>query len=101
MPKDGYEFTYMSSGEKRKLLVAKFALAITIAWAFYMLIASKTTTLSSDLFNVSWILAAFFGYLNLLQVKSELIELFEQPYDYVGYEFIITSTIIHITAWIV
>ncbi|HIG42961.1 MAG TPA: hypothetical protein EYQ14_20825 [Gammaproteobacteria bacterium] len=101
MPKDSYEFTYMSSGEKRKLLVAKCVLALMIASAFYMLIASDATTLSSDLFNVSWILSAFFGYLNLSRVKSELMELFEPPYIYVGYEFVTIGMIVNITAWIV
>jgi len=91
----------MSSREKRKILAAKIVLAILMVVSFSILISDSPTSLSTDFFQLSGILSIFFAYTNLLHVKSELVELFEPPYIYVGYEFIVVALIINAVAWII
>lgn len=93
MPDNSYEFGYISPGEKKKILVCKVLLAALIALSFYLLVADETADLSAGLVSVCGILTATFGYINLLRIKSELMELFRAPYTYVGYEFIIIAAI--------
>ena len=101
MPKNSYEFSYMSPREKRKVLAFKGALIILMATSFFIILSGASLSLSADLFQLSGILSIFFGYINVLHVKSELIELFEPPYFYVGYEFAIAGFAINLAAWFV
>ncbi|HJP50219.1 MAG TPA: hypothetical protein QF611_04240 [Pseudomonadales bacterium] len=101
MPKDSYEFGFMSRKEKIKIILCKIFLAILIIHSFYRLVDGTTATLSSDFIQVSAILCAVFGYINLLKVNSELMELFEPPYFNVGYEFIIAGMVTNIVSFFV
>lgn len=94
MNKDSYEFSYMSDTEKRKLLVAKTILLASIIYAMWSLIHSEYSVSSSAYFDGAWVLAAVFAYVNLLKVRSELVELFEHPLDFHGKEFLAASIII-------
>ncbi|HIG42963.1 MAG: hypothetical protein ABGY96_30285 [bacterium] len=101
MPDNSYEFSYMSAREKKKVLVSKCILALLMLLAFYWLIAGEANTLSSELVFIGGILAAIFGYINILTVKSELVELFEPPYTYRAGEFAITAIILNVISWFV
>lgn len=93
MPDNSYEFGDISLAEKGKIFICKVLLAGVIALSFYLLVSDGAVDLSANLISVSGILAATFGYINLLRVKSELMALFKPPYHYVGREFIIIATI--------
>ncbi len=101
MPKDGYEFGYMSKREKLKVLAAKVFLAAMIAFCFYQLLSGPIDDLGLKLSSTSGIFAAVFGYINLLNVKSELVELFESPVVFTGYEFIVASVVLEIASWLI
>ena len=78
MPKNSYEFGYISQKEKIKVLIGKLALGLMMAFCLASLVIYNEAPLSSNLIEVSGLLAAFFGYLNLQTVKSELMELFQK-----------------------
>ena len=101
MTNDSFEFGCMSKSEKRKVLVSKLVLAVLISFCFIVLVLDETLTPSSNLILVSGALGAIFGYINLLNIKSKLMELFEPPYAYIGYEFIIVSMILNITSFFI
>ena len=101
MPNDSYEFSYMSTREKRKILIAKIIFGLVIASCLYWIATSTTDDLSADLMNMSAILTAVFGYINLINVKSELMELFEPPYSYNGSEFVFIGFALNIASWFV
>ena len=93
MPKNYEESSHrqLSPREKRKIFICKCVLGIIMACALIPLVTDENSTLSSDLLDINGLLSAFFGYLNLLNIKSELIELFEPPYPFTGFEFIIIA----------
>jgi hypothetical protein len=92
--KDSYEFSYMSDAEKRKLMVAKTILLASIIFAMWSLIHREYSVSSSAYFDGAWVLAAVFAYVNLLKVKSELVELFEHPLDFHGKEFLAAGLVL-------
>jgi len=91
----------MDPTEKRKILIGKCFLSLLIANGFFWLVSDKSSTLSSDLIQVSGILCAIFGYINLINVKSELMELFEPPYEYTGYEFLAAGFLLNLISWFI
>jgi hypothetical protein len=91
--KDSYEFSHMSEKEKYKLLVAKVIMLGNILWSLWSLGSDSHLHSGGPYLDAAWILAAVFAYINLLDVKSELVELFEQPLSYRGREFMLLSTI--------
>ena len=94
MPNPSPEFSFRSKKERIKLLVAKAVLAALMLSGFVILMSEPD--LASDLFAISGILAATFGYINLYSVRSELIELFEPPYQYNGSEFLVAGLIFNL-----
>ena len=89
--KTNFEFVYFSPKEKRKVLIGKGLLALVMAYCTIMLVVDASPSLSTNLLKASGILLAFFAYLNLLQVKSELAELCRRPYQIVGLEFLFAA----------
>ncbi len=101
MPNDSYEFGFISKVEKRKVIVSKTLLILLMTYCFVGLIADDTSTMSSNFIKVSGILCAIFGYINLINVKSELMELFEPPYEYTGYEFLAAGFLLNLISWFI
>lgn len=93
MGKDRYEFTYMSEPEKRKVFAIKTILLVSILFSLWSLVDSDNRHLSSAYYDAAWVLAAIFAYINTLQIRSEITELFEHPLEYHGKEFMMASLV--------
>lgn len=91
-----YEFGFMDTKEKVKLLVLKF---ISLAWIFTaMLEMIYEEDLSYKCAAATGLIPGVYLYFNLYFVKSEVMELFEPPYPtrgngrvFIGTFFLITS----------
>ena len=94
MSKDSYEFAYMSDRERQKLVITKTLVFISVIYSLWQLVVSDGTPPHSDYFNAAWILGAVFVYINLMTVRSELIEIFEPPVEFRGKEFAWASSAI-------
>jgi hypothetical protein len=98
MDKDSYEFTYMSDTEKRKIVLAKIILGLSLFASLWSLIdgdySGHYAAVAAPYYDGSTVLAAAFGYINLLHIRSELTEIFEHPLDFKGKEFMIASLIL-------
>jgi len=92
MSKDSYEFSYMSEKEKRKLIIVKTLVFISVIFSLWQLAVSDGTSPHSDYFSAAWILGAVFVYINLMTVRSELVEIFKHPVEFHGKEFVWAST---------
>lgn len=98
MAKDSYEFTYMSDTEKRKILLAKIILGASMLGSLWSLMdgdySGHYAAAAAPYYDGSTVLAAAFGYINLLHIRSELVEIFEHPLDFKAREFMIASLLI-------
>jgi hypothetical protein len=98
MAKDSYEFAYMRKTEKRKIHAAKFILLASMLTSLWSLIdgdySGHYAAVAAPYYDGSTVLAAAFGYINLLHIRSELTEIFEHPLDFKGKEFMIASLIL-------
>ena len=91
MPNNGDLTGSISLKEKRKIFFGKCIMGALIVGVLIPLVSSKNASLSSNLLDINSLFTAFFGYLNLANIKSELMELFEPPYPFIGAEFVIVS----------
>lgn len=94
MSKDSYEFSYMSDREKRKLITAKAIVFLSVIYSLWQLIDSDDKPIHSAYLSAAWVLSAVFVYINLMTVRSELIELFEHPVEFHAKEFLVASSIL-------
>ena len=103
MPKNDIESGQylLRPSESRKIIIAKCVLGLFLVCSLDTLVTHEKASLSDDLIDVSALFSAFFGYLNLLNVKSELIELFEPPYPVTGCEFIFVAFTCNIISFFV
>jgi len=85
-----YEFRYMDSRERLKIAALKL---VSLCWIGLCLVSLvfHDTSLASKLNSAGGCTAGAFLYLNLFHVKSELMELFEPPYQYHGIGLIVIS----------
>tara|TARA_R110002072_G_scaffold5527_12_gene35467 strand:- start:7325 stop:7639 length:315 start_codon:yes stop_codon:yes gene_type:complete len=93
MSDDRYEFSYISTKEKRKLLAARIFLIASIIYSLWSLITKDYYAEGVPYYDAAWILTAVFAYINVLKVKSELVELFEMPLDFKALEFLVASVL--------
>ena len=95
-----YEFAHVSKAEKIKILAAKLVLGLFIAYECYLL-AIGADDLSSRLAALGSIGIFTFAYINVMQVKSEFIQLFEPPYFKHGLEFMVAGVLLKVGSWVV
>lgn len=102
MTKGSYEFSYMSKTEKRKILLAKIVLIASMLSSLWNLVDGDYTghyaPVSAPYYDGAWVLAAVFGYTNLLNIRSELVEIFEYPLDLKAQEIMVASTVLLVIA---
>lgn len=80
-----FEFGFISRKEKIKLAGAKLLCLAIVAFSLLALVFSDYgDSLASRFAFAGGALSAFAAYMNLFKVKSELVELFEPPYDFDG-----------------
>jgi hypothetical protein len=83
MGKRNFEFGFMTRRERIKLELIKTMSLAFVAWCLWSLVFHDLSV-SSRLTYASGSLAFSVFYLNMLRVKSEVIELFEPPYNFKG-----------------
>lgn len=78
-----YEFRSMSRREKWKIEVFKLFSLGMILYALYAMVFLDLRT-SAQLANAAGVMSFSYVYFNLFRVNSEIVELFEPPYDVKG-----------------
>ena len=87
MSKPDYEFNYVSTKQKARLILWKALVILFMLILLAMLIFSDEKDLGYKLLKTSGILQAVFCYINLMTVRVEVQELFEPPVHFKGAEF--------------
>jgi len=82
-----YEFGYQSTKQKLILLGLKVFVAVLTTQFFYSL-GWVHSELQDKLHSIAGIICGFWVYTNLLKVKIEVQELFVEPIEFEGTEFI-------------
>jgi hypothetical protein len=95
-----YEFSHVGKAEKVKIIIAKIVLGLFMAFEFHSL-AYGGGDLGSCLSDIAGILILTFAYINVLNVKSELSQLFEPPFLNHGIEFFVGFLILILISWVV
>ena len=83
MPKKTYEFQHMSGAEKWKVEVLKLLGLGIIAYSAFKLVFFDFD-IGRRLFETSGMCLGAFLYMNMFNVKSEVVELFQPPYKLTG-----------------
>ena len=93
MGKDNnYEFQLVSKREQIKILIAKSVVFLAIVSFLYLLLDPGTQPDSYRYRVAGWILVGIFVYLNLVNIQSRLMEVFEFTFDHRGLEFVLSGS---------
>ena len=92
-----FEFSYISQRERYKIIAAKVVLAL-VGLGFSAMMIDIT---SRNLETLAGLLGCFYLYLNILDVRSELTERFEPPWDLRGNEIAHLATCLFVASFFV
>ena len=95
-----FEYSYISKKERVKIALAKVSIGAMIAYSFFTL-ASNEADLASKISDIASIMIFIFAYVNVMQVKSELAQLFEPPLLNHGLEFFVAFVVLKVASWII
>jgi hypothetical protein len=89
---NNYEFQLVSRREQIKILIAKTIVFLAIISFLYLLLDQSTQTESYRYRLAGWVLVGIFAYMNLMNIQSRLMEVFEFTFDHKGLEFVLPGS---------
>ena len=86
-----YEFGLISKKEQMKILAARAVVYISTVGCLVALLFRDGVQSTSSFYLAGWVLSGIFVHVNLMNVKSELIEIFEYSFDHKGLEYVLAG----------